>query len=114
MVVRAAPFFQNLYGSITGISEGKLYYPLAEGSMPHVDMLDVAKVIGTILVSPAAHINKTYNCVAEYQAGNMLASTIGMKVSRRPLSPTFSVEISIRRAHFLWIPGGQAVQLRER
>jgi hypothetical protein len=46
------PFFeflcveQNFFGSLGGISEGTLYYPLgqADGKLPHVDLQDVGKV----------------------------------------------------------------------
>ncbi len=85
VIVRSAPFFQNMFGFVTGMAAGKLYYPLEEGHYPHVDLNDVARVLAAILVNPAPHAGRTYNCLAEYQGGNQLASAIGLRV-RRALS----------------------------
>ncbi len=69
-----------MYGFVTGMAAGKLYYPLAEGHFPHVDLLDVARVLAAILADPAPHAERVYSCLAEYQGGNQLASAIGLRV----------------------------------
>lgn len=43
-VIRSPPFYQNFYGSLAGIQQGKLYYPLGESVLTHVDFNDVGKV----------------------------------------------------------------------
>jgi len=78
-IVRAPPFYQNFYGCLNGIQAGKLYYPLEDKELTHVDFADVGKAIATILVSPEAHDSKAYNIIGETQTGAMLAGTITMK-----------------------------------
>eukprot|EP00043_Microstomoeca_roanoka_P017128 m.177611 g.177611 ORF g.177611 m.177611 type:complete len:312 (+) comp16575_c0_seq2:2081-3016(+) len=78
IILRCAPFYQNMLASLAGIAAGTLYYPLGknEGYMPHVDLADVGKVAAMIMVDPEPHANKTYNLVGEYQQGNQIASSI--------------------------------------
>ncbi|EGD82948.1 hypothetical protein PTSG_12041 [Salpingoeca rosetta] len=78
IILRCAPFYQNMLASLAGIAEGQLYYPLGknEGYLPHVDLKDVGKIGAKILVDPTPHGNKTYNLIGEYQQGNQLASSI--------------------------------------
>lgn len=80
IILRSAPFYQNFYGSLAGIQSGTLYYPLGQhGKLPHVDFLDVGKAIAHVCVDPVKHAGKIYTLIGEYQPGNMIASTIGMK-----------------------------------
>ena len=45
-IIRSPPFYQNFYGSLAGIQNGMLYYPLGESTVTHVDFNDVGKVCG--------------------------------------------------------------------
>eukprot|EP00049_Salpingoeca_infusionum_P022323 m.6095 g.6095 ORF g.6095 m.6095 type:complete len:310 (+) comp5126_c0_seq2:207-1136(+) len=78
-ILRCAPFYQNFFANLPTIAEGHLYLPLAAMKLGHVDMDDAAKCVATILSNPGEHADKTYTLIGEYQAGNMLASTIAMK-----------------------------------
>eukprot|EP00055_Hartaetosiga_balthica_P006876 m.22646 g.22646 ORF g.22646 m.22646 type:complete len:305 (+) comp5471_c0_seq2:108-1022(+) len=78
-IVRCAPFYQNFYGSLSSILRGQLYLPLLDCNMCHVDIEDVAECIVETLANPEKHGNKTYTLLGEYQPGNMIASTIGMR-----------------------------------
>lgn len=81
VVVRSAPFFQNIYGSLGAIKAGTLYLPLDDGFMAHVSLYDVSNVIAHILLDPAKHTDgsgSTYNCIAQYDEGTKLASYITM------------------------------------
>jgi uncharacterized protein YbjT (DUF2867 family) len=83
VILRCAPFYQNFYGFLQSMQEGHLYLPLTDRRLGHVDMEDACKCVAEILANPEPHGGKTYVLIGEYQPGNMLASTVGMKAGIR-------------------------------
>eukprot|EP00055_Hartaetosiga_balthica_P014177 m.76417 g.76417 ORF g.76417 m.76417 type:complete len:310 (+) comp8515_c1_seq1:2722-3651(+) len=80
IILRCALFYQNIYGMISSLQQGVLYYPLGknQGFMPHVDLADIGKVVGRIAADPEQHGGKTYNIIGEYHMGNQVATAITM------------------------------------
>lgn len=82
-IIRAAPFYQNMYGLLGTLVKGTFYYPLGNpaGNLCHVSYDDVALAIATVLEQPGAHGEKVYNIIGEHQTGNQISSCFSMKAS---------------------------------
>lgn len=81
IILRTAPFYQNFYASLAGISSGELYYPLGQyGVLAHTAVDDIGKVIAFVCADPEKHAGKIYNLIGEYQPGNMIASNLAMSL----------------------------------
>ncbi|EDQ88184.1 uncharacterized protein MONBRDRAFT_37497 [Monosiga brevicollis MX1] len=80
VILRCAPFYQNMYSSLRAIEQGTLTLPLGDHKyLPHVDVEDVAACIAAVLAEPSKFAAGTYNLIGEYQAGNQIATAIAMK-----------------------------------
>jgi len=115
-IIRSPPFYQNFYGSLAGIQQGMLYYPLGDSTVTHVDFNDVGKAIAHVLVNPAPHAGKSYNIVGETQAGNSLAGAIAMKAGVPCVYQNVDDEIVVMAFEVLglqkWLAEGNVEMLR--
>lgn len=88
IILRCGQFFQNIYGCVATINAGKLYYPLgAEGTMPIVDLQDIAECAAIIMMTPEKFANRTLNILCTYASGGDLARSISMKVKGTTYEP---------------------------
>ena len=56
VILRCAPFYQNMYSSLRAIEQGTLMLPLGDHKyLPHVDVEDVAAVGRHLPLNPAPH-----------------------------------------------------------
>ena len=81
-VIRSPPFYQNFYGSLAGIQQGKLYYPLGESVLTHVDFNDVADTLDKAAVE--AH-RVPYKIRKAIEAHDELTSSNAMWIARATL-----------------------------
>lgn len=81
-IIRAPPFYQNIYGVLGTLTKGMFYYPLGNpsGTLCHVDYQDVGKAIATVLEEgPEKHGGKAYNIIGERQTGNQMYVTFSIE-----------------------------------
>lgn len=77
-------FMQNLLMAAGSVAEqGAIYFALGEGTLPMVDVADIAASAAQVLRDPAAHAGKTYTLTGNTSVGiGQVAAAIGEAIGK--------------------------------